>query len=399
MGLAGPKTKQRISADPNNLQWSRDTNKFGYKMLANMGWVPGKGLGLNENGGQEHVKISLKENNYGVGANKKNVDNWLENSSAFTKLLQELNERVENDEDEYENESEEERPRKKAKKDMSNREDLPKKKAKKDIPNEEKTERVEAVAEMKKNLEVKEKKQKLKKAQKVAREELQVKPELEGNSKPSVAIRLASRAKFLRNKRLATTQSADSLNEILGIRSDSSASVVAETDLPLASDEKECKETVFDTGVQLKVNKMSAYDYFATRMKGLKLNGIASSGLAAAASFSSVNISDSDDPRPLFGLGFSNNTGLEVSSLNFMPSPSMPMIDLEALKEKQGDLVNENAEHWKVKTKQKTLLEENQHKPTKKKKSKKTAKGIQQSNEDCNDNDRKRKWNMKRAKE
>lgn len=156
-------------------------------MLANMGWVPGKGLGLNENGGQEHVKIRLKENNYGVGANK-NVDNWLENSSAFTRLLQELNERVENDKDE--NESEEELPRKKANKYMPNREDLPIKKAKKDMQSEEKTERVEEVAEKRKNLEVK-KKQKAKKARKVAREKLQVKPELEGNSKPSLSIRLA----------------------------------------------------------------------------------------------------------------------------------------------------------------------------------------------------------------
>ena len=74
---------------------SPDTNKFGYKLLSSMGWAPGKGLGINEDGGQEHIKIRLKENNYGVGANKKNADNWLDNSSAFTKLLQELNERIE----------------------------------------------------------------------------------------------------------------------------------------------------------------------------------------------------------------------------------------------------------------------------------------------------------------
>lgn len=62
------------------------------------------------------------------------------------------------------------------------------------------------------------------------------------------------------------------------------------------------------------------------------------------------------------------------------------MIDLKARKEKQRDLVSENTEHRKVKTKQKTVPvdnEENERKPTKK--SKKTAKRMEQNNEDCND--------------
>jgi Pin2-interacting protein X1 len=59
-----------------------------------MGWAPGKGLGANEDGNTEHVKVRLKDNNFGIGANKKNMDNWLDNTDAFSRLLADLNERV-----------------------------------------------------------------------------------------------------------------------------------------------------------------------------------------------------------------------------------------------------------------------------------------------------------------
>lgn len=71
-----------------------DTGKFGHKMLTKMGWAPGKGLGANEDGHTEHVKVRLKDNNFGIGANKKNMDNWLDNTDAFSRLLADLNERV-----------------------------------------------------------------------------------------------------------------------------------------------------------------------------------------------------------------------------------------------------------------------------------------------------------------
>ena len=73
---------------------STDTGKFGHKMLTKMGWAPGKGLGANEDGHTEHVKVRLKDNNFGVGASKKNMDNWLDNTDAFSRLLADLNERV-----------------------------------------------------------------------------------------------------------------------------------------------------------------------------------------------------------------------------------------------------------------------------------------------------------------
>src|SRR5438270_1766662 len=94
MGLAGARHKQRISADPNNLHWSRDQGKFGFKMLEKMGWAPGKGLGTKEDGREEDVKIRFKQDVLGIGADKNNADNWLATTGAFTKLLKELNERV-----------------------------------------------------------------------------------------------------------------------------------------------------------------------------------------------------------------------------------------------------------------------------------------------------------------
>ena len=35
-------------------------------MLQKMGWAEGKGLGANEDGMQEHVKVSLKRDNLGA---------------------------------------------------------------------------------------------------------------------------------------------------------------------------------------------------------------------------------------------------------------------------------------------------------------------------------------------
>ncbi|CAG8788229.1 10133_t:CDS:2, partial [Cetraspora pellucida] len=89
-----PKVKQRIPVDPRNQTWSNDKTKYGYKMLSRMGWSPGKGLGMNENGSQEYIKPSHKLDNLGIGASKKTIDNWLDNSNAFNELLKGLNQQT-----------------------------------------------------------------------------------------------------------------------------------------------------------------------------------------------------------------------------------------------------------------------------------------------------------------
>ncbi|KAJ2380621.1 hypothetical protein H4S02_006591 [Coemansia sp. RSA 2611] len=89
MGLSEQKERMIFSADPRNTTWS--SGRFGFKMLEKMGWSEGKGLGANEDGMKEHVKIKLKTNNFGIGADKKNIRNWLENADGFSELLSRLN--------------------------------------------------------------------------------------------------------------------------------------------------------------------------------------------------------------------------------------------------------------------------------------------------------------------
>ncbi|KAJ3406187.1 hypothetical protein HDV05_006126 [Chytridiales sp. JEL 0842] len=94
MGLAGPKNKQRISVDPQNKAWAEDKSKLGYKMLKSLGWSEGKGLGKHEDGNTSHVKVQTKQNTWGIGADKKTVENWLDNALGFESLLSNLNESV-----------------------------------------------------------------------------------------------------------------------------------------------------------------------------------------------------------------------------------------------------------------------------------------------------------------
>ena len=43
---------------------------FGYNLMKKMGWTDGKGLGLNEDGETDHIKVRRKRSNAGLGASK-----------------------------------------------------------------------------------------------------------------------------------------------------------------------------------------------------------------------------------------------------------------------------------------------------------------------------------------
>lgn len=92
MAMAGPRRREKWGLDPRGTNWSKDQNKFGFKMLEKMGWSDGKGLGMNLDGGTDHVKVKTKNNTLGIGASSQDVDyNWLQTQDTFNTLLKDLN--------------------------------------------------------------------------------------------------------------------------------------------------------------------------------------------------------------------------------------------------------------------------------------------------------------------
>lgn len=89
--LAEKRDKEIWSEDPQNSRWSRDKSKYGFRMLEQMGWREGKGLGLNEDGDTKHVKISKKKDNHGVGNKRGRDADWIERQDAFDQMLADLN--------------------------------------------------------------------------------------------------------------------------------------------------------------------------------------------------------------------------------------------------------------------------------------------------------------------
>nr|XP_038949258.1 PIN2/TERF1-interacting telomerase inhibitor 1 isoform X3 [Rattus norvegicus] len=83
--------KQKWAVDPRNTAWSNDDSKFGQKMLEKMGWSKGKGLGAQEQGATEHIKVKVKNNHLGLGATNNNEDNWIAHQDDFNQLLAALN--------------------------------------------------------------------------------------------------------------------------------------------------------------------------------------------------------------------------------------------------------------------------------------------------------------------
>ncbi|KAG7242980.1 hypothetical protein INR49_017671 [Caranx melampygus] len=89
--LAEPRRKLKWSVDPRNSAWSKDDSKFGQKMLERMGWSKGKGLGRTEQGSTDHIKVKVKNDSYGLGANASHEDKWIAHQDDFNELLAQLN--------------------------------------------------------------------------------------------------------------------------------------------------------------------------------------------------------------------------------------------------------------------------------------------------------------------
>ncbi|KAF4555269.1 SNF2 family N-terminal domain-containing protein 10 [Elsinoe fawcettii] len=99
MGLAGPKRRTKISADPNNTSWSSRTDRFGHKILTSQGWTPGSFLGASDAKHQahytaanaSHIRVLLKDDNLGLGASRSKEGAETFGLDQFSGLLGRLN--------------------------------------------------------------------------------------------------------------------------------------------------------------------------------------------------------------------------------------------------------------------------------------------------------------------
>ncbi|KAH7062437.1 hypothetical protein B0J12DRAFT_237912 [Macrophomina phaseolina] len=99
MGLAGPKNRTKISADPNNTTWSKSTDRFGHKILLKQGWTPGSYLGAKDAkhashytaANASHIRVAVKDDNLGLGAKRGKAENETFGLTAFQGLLGRLN--------------------------------------------------------------------------------------------------------------------------------------------------------------------------------------------------------------------------------------------------------------------------------------------------------------------
>ena len=68
-----------------------DDSKFGQKLLEQMGWSKGKGLGANQQGSVEPIAVKQKADNKGVGYSGHDGA-WIAHQDDFAAALQLLNE-------------------------------------------------------------------------------------------------------------------------------------------------------------------------------------------------------------------------------------------------------------------------------------------------------------------
>ncbi|KAG9068785.1 PIN2/TERF1-interacting telomerase inhibitor 1 [Linnemannia hyalina] len=277
--------KQRLAPDPRNLHWANDTNKFGFKMMEKMGWSQGKGLGAKEDGVQEHVKVRLKENQLGVGATKKSSDNWLGNTDAFSRLLADLNERVEQDSKDNSADNSKENSDDEDNKDASSDSDSKEKKSKKESKEKKNKKESKEKKSKKEGKEKKDKKDKKDKKEKKSKKSSKENDDDRTSIMAAINGRKASRHKYLRNKH-AALQNSERLNEILGIKSETASPATSGMSTPVLEE------------------PMTSTDIFAARMQQ---NNI-----------SSTTAKNDDEPaRPMFGgLGFATSSGIGSTGYN-----------------------------------------------------------------------------------
>lgn len=90
MALAEPRRRQKWTLNPRGNLWANDTDKFGQKLMEKMGWEQGKGLGANQDGMVDPIKLRHKDNSKGIGF-EGHDDTWLAHQEDFQAVLAALN--------------------------------------------------------------------------------------------------------------------------------------------------------------------------------------------------------------------------------------------------------------------------------------------------------------------
>ncbi|XP_050323211.1 PIN2/TERF1-interacting telomerase inhibitor 1 [Bactrocera neohumeralis] len=88
--LAEPRQRKHYNLTPRGKALYEDDTRFGTKMLEKMGWSKGKGLGANEDGSQDFVRVRMRNTNEGLGFEDRD-DHWTQHEQDFNGLLKTLN--------------------------------------------------------------------------------------------------------------------------------------------------------------------------------------------------------------------------------------------------------------------------------------------------------------------
>lgn len=78
--------------DTLNRGWRDDKTNFGFRMLQKMGWKEDAGLGKDEDGITENVKLKRREAGQGLGVDDKDVgeQGWSSTAKGFNNILSAL---------------------------------------------------------------------------------------------------------------------------------------------------------------------------------------------------------------------------------------------------------------------------------------------------------------------
>ncbi|XP_062131525.1 uncharacterized protein LOC133842456 isoform X1 [Drosophila sulfurigaster albostrigata] len=88
--LAEPRRRKKYNLCPRGKALYEDSARFGTKMLEKMGWSKGRGLGANEDGSQDFVRVRFKNDAEGLGYENRD-DQWTIHEEGFNGLLNSLN--------------------------------------------------------------------------------------------------------------------------------------------------------------------------------------------------------------------------------------------------------------------------------------------------------------------